>query len=190
MAVQAEVGLQIALHTVVRGDVRATQMDRLLYSTDASSYRLMPTCVVCPVDADDVASAVTVVNHYRASVVPRGGGTSLSGQTVGEGVVVDLSRHMNDLIELNTDKKWAWVQAGIPLANLNRLLAPHGLKVGPDPASAVAATIGGMTGNNSTGSHSVIYGMMADHVKAVDVVLSNGEQVRFEPKTPEQVAVI
>ncbi len=183
-------GLMSALRQVVRGEVRGTQVDRMLYSTDASSYQVVPSCVVTPMDADDVAAVVRVTHAQGGSVVPRGGGTSLSGQAIGEGVVLDLTPHMNQILELNVAGKWAWGQGGMALARVNAQLAEHGLKVGPDPASAAAATIGGMTGNNSTGSHSILYGMMADNVKAVDVVLADGSQVRFEPKTPEQVAAI
>ncbi len=190
MVVAQETGLTAALERVARGAVRAAQVDRMLYSTDASSYQVIPSCVVTPKDTDDVAAVVRVVHELGGSIVPRGGGTSLSGQAIGEGVVLDLTRHMNQVIALNVAGKWVWVQAGTVLGRLNAQLAQHGLKVGPDPSSAPAATIGGMTGNNSTGSHSILYGMMADHVRAVDVVLADGSQVRFEPKTPEQVAAI
>lgn len=174
----------------IQGDVRSTPMDRALYSTDASSYQVIPSCVILPKDKTDIVTTMQIAHRRGASIVPRGGGTSLSGQTIGEGIVLDLSRHMNQVLGLNVRSKWVRVQSGIPLANLNRLLAPHGLMVGPDPASAVTATIGGMTGNNSTGSHSIRYGMMADHVKEVDVVLSDGSHVRFGPKTPEEVEII
>ncbi len=179
-----------ALRGAVRGDVRFDTMSRWLYSTDASSYQVLPVGVVLPRDADDISAVVQTVGQYGASIVPRGGGTSLSGQTIGSGVVVDLSRYVDNVIELNVDAKWVRVQAGMNLDLLNNRLRPHGLMVGPDPASSAAATLGGMTGNNSTGAHSIVYGMMADHVSEVDVVLADGSQVRFGPKTPDEVAAL
>jgi len=174
----------------IRGDVRFDQMSRVLYSTDASSYQMMPTGVAIPRDADDVAAVVKTAARHGASIVPRGGGSSLSGQTIGAGVIIDHSRYMDGILELNAEAKWVRVQSGMVLDQLNNALKNHGLMVGPDPASSMVATLGGMTGNNSTGSHSIVYGMMADFVREVDVVLSDGTQVRFGPKTPEEVATL
>lgn len=174
----------------IQGDVLQSQMERLLYSTDASSYQVMPDCIVLPKHTQDIQAVVKIAAEMHIPIIPRGGGSSLSGQTIGRGIVLDLSRYMNQVLELDIQNKTVWVQAGMALANLNQYLAPHGLKVGPDPASAVTATLGGMTGNNSTGSHSILYGMMVDHVKALDVVLSDASTVRFEPKTPEELQAI
>jgi FAD/FMN-containing dehydrogenase/Fe-S oxidoreductase len=179
-----------ALRSAIGGDVRFDTMSRWLYSTDASSYQVLPAGVVLPRNADDISAVVQIAAHHQASLVPRGGGTSLSGQTIGPGIVLDLSRYLDSLIELNVEAKWVRAQAGMNLDLLNNLLRPHGLMVGPDPASSAAATLGGMTGNNSTGAHSIVYGMMADHVSEVDVVLSDGSQARFGPKTPEEVAAL
>ncbi len=178
------------LNNAVTGAVRSAELDRYLYSTDASLYRVMPSVVVTPRTADDICQTVRIAGEYGVSIVPRGGGTSLSGQTVGEGIVIDLSQHFNDVLEFNPERCWVRVQAGMTLANLNRYVAQHGLKVGPDPASAPSATVGGMTGNNSTGVHSILYGMMADHVREVDVVLADGRHVTFGPKTPDEVAAL
>lgn len=172
----------------IRGTVKADLVTRNLYSTDASSYRVLPMGVVFPEDDADVVEIVRIVARHGASIVPRGGGTSLSGQTIGPGVVVDNSRHLNGILELNREAGWVRVQAGMVLDSLNRALLP--LMVGPDPASSMTATLGGMTGNNSTGSHSIVYGMMADHVKEVEVVLADGSQVRFGPKSPEELALL
>jgi FAD/FMN-containing dehydrogenase/Fe-S oxidoreductase len=165
----------------LRGDVRFDTMSRWLYSTDASSYQVYPTGVVVARDADDVAETVKAVAEFGLSVVPRGGGSSLSGQTVGPGVVIDHSRYLDQILELNVEERWVRVQSGMVLDQLNRVLAQYNLMVGPDPASSMVATLGGMTGNNSTGSHSIRYGMVADHVTEVDVVLSDGSQARFGP---------
>ncbi len=178
------------LTSAVTGTVRATELDRYLYSTDASLYRVMPSVVVAPRTVADICQTVRIASECGASIVPRGGGTSLSGQTVGDGVVIDLSQHFNYVVEFDPERHWVRVGAGMTLANLNRYVAPHGLKVGPDPSSAPGATIGGMVGNNSTGVHSILYGMMADHVREVDVVLSDGCHVTFGPKTPDEVAAL
>jgi FAD/FMN-containing dehydrogenase/Fe-S oxidoreductase len=171
-----------ALQREIQGQVRCDLLSRQLYSTDASDFRQVPLGVVLPSGVADVQAAVTVAAHHRASLVPRGGGSSLSGQAVGAGLVLDMSRHMNRLLEINTQQRWVWVESGLVLDQLNAALAPHGLMVGPDPASSAVATLGGMTGNNSTGSHSIRYGLMVDHVLAVEVVLSDGSLALLEDK--------
>ena len=117
------------LRAAVRGEVGWTQIDRMLYSTDASSYQVVPLGVVKPKDKDDVSASVRVANQYGVPVVPRGGGSSLSGQTIGAGIVIDHSRYMNDVIEFNADAKWVRVQSGMVLADLNCYLNPHDLMV-------------------------------------------------------------
>ncbi|MBZ0305840.1 MAG: FAD-binding oxidoreductase, partial [Anaerolineae bacterium] len=174
----------------IRGTVKADPVTRHLYSTDASSYRVLPMGAAFPCDESDSVKIVRTVAKHGVSMVPRGGGTSLSGQTIGQGIIVDLSRHLNQILELNIEAGWVRVQAGMVLDSLNRALLPHGWMVGPDPASSMTATLGGMTGNNSTGSHSIVYGMMADHVKEVDVILADGSLVRFGPKSPEEIALL
>jgi FAD/FMN-containing dehydrogenase/Fe-S oxidoreductase len=188
--IQQAVDLAETLKQRVRGDVRFDTMSRWLYSTDASSYQILPAGVVVARDADDVSAVLRTVADYGTSIVPRGGGTSLSGQTVGPGVVIDHSRYQDAILELNADEKWVRVQSGLVLDRLNKALKPHGLMVGPDPASSMSATLGGMTGNNSTGSHSIEYGMMIDHVQEVDVVLADGSQVRFGPRSAQEAAAL
>ena len=165
----------------VRGDVRADGMTRALYSTDASNYQIEPLAVITPRDRDDVIAAMTLAARFQLPILPRGGGSSLAGQAVGAAVVLDLSKHMRQLLAVDTDARRARVQPGMTLQSLNNQLAAHGLKFGPDPASAVVCTIGGMIGNNSTGSHSILYRMTADNLHAVDVVLSDGTPTRFAP---------
>ncbi len=178
------------LQAHVRGEIRFDEMSRWLYSTDASSYQIFPQGAVTARDADDVSAVVIAAKKTGLSIVPRGGGTSLSGQTIGPGIIIDHSRYMDQILELNVEEQWVHVQSGMVLDRLNRALKPHGLMVGPDPASSMAATLGGMTGNNSTGSHSIRYGLMIDHVQSVDVVLSDGSQAHFGPKTPGEVAAL
>lgn len=176
-----------ALRRAVRGPVRFDRMSRLLYSTDASSYEILPVGVVLPRDADDVAAALSVAASCQAPVIPRGSGTSLSGQTVGAALILDLSRHLNGILAVSPQERWVRVEAGAVLDSVNGTLATHGLMIGPDPASSAVATLGGMTGNNSTGAHSIVHGMMVDHVREVGVVLSDGTRARLAPCPVEAV---
>ena len=154
---------------------------RLLYSTDASSYQILPLAVVIPRHDDDVLATVEACIQLGLPMLPRGGGSSLAGQTVGEAVVIDFSKHLDAVIRIDGRRRRALVQPGITLDALNRQLAPHGLMVGPDPASSDRATIGGIIGNNSTGSHSIGYGMMADHIISLRTVLADGHETRLSP---------
>lgn len=178
------------LQQAIRGEVRLDQLTRQLYSTDASSYQVMPVGVVVPRDVDDLSAAIKVAARHKIPIIPRGGGTSLSGQTIGNALILDQSRYLDQILELNIAERWVRAEAGVVLDRLNTYLRPHGLMVGPDPASSMAATIGGMTGNNSTGSHSIRYGMMIDHVREVEVVLADGTRAHFGPKTKEAVAAL
>ena len=176
-----------ALQGSISGDVRVDRLTRQLYSTDASDYRRTPAIVVIPRSLEDVATAMRLSDQYKIGLIARGGGSSLSGQTVGTGLILDLSKYMNRLLEVNVQEKWVRVEAGMVLDRLNADMVPHGLMVGPDPSSSSVATIGGMTGNNSTGSHSIKYGMMADHIMAIQVVLSDGSVVWLDAKTEADV---
>lgn len=172
------------LRESLAGEAKFDWLTRQIYSTDASMYRVVPAGVVFPKDGDDVAAATLIAAKYDIPVIPRGGGTSLSGQPVGNGLVLDYSRHVNRLLELNPEEQWVHVQAGVNLEWLNARLRAHNLIVGPDPSSAKGNTLGGMTGNNSTGTHSIIYGMMADQVRELEVVLANGEKVHLGDVNP------
>ena len=180
---QPTVATQELIHELkqaIHGDVRFDRLTRQIYSTDASSYRIVPAGVVIPRHGDDVAAAIELAGRHRASLVPRGGGSSLSGQTIGPGLILDYSRYLNRGVELNTEEQWVRVEAGITLDQLNETLRPHGLMVGPDPASSAVATLGGMAGNNTTGSHSIKYGLLIDHVEEVDIqspVCNGGQHV-------------
>ncbi|MDH4246665.1 MAG: FAD-binding protein [Deltaproteobacteria bacterium] len=171
--------LVAALRRVMQGDVRFDRMTRQLYSTDASMYQIEPMGVVFPRDAEDLAAAVETALAHKAPVLPRGGGTSLAGQCVGEAVMMDLSTHMNKVLELNTEEGWARVQPGVVQDSFNAFLAPHGFLFGPDTSTSNRATLGGMTGNNSCGSRSVIYGKTIDHVLEARVILADGSRVTF-----------
>lgn len=163
------------------GDVRFDEYTRHLFARDASMYSITPLGVVFPRHADDVAATVRVARRLGIVVTPRGAGTSLAGQTIGPGIVVDFSRHMHRILDLDPTARTARVQVGVVQDELNRAAAPFGLMFGPDTSTSNRATIGGMIGNNSAGSGSVRYGMTIDHIRAVDVVLSDGSRARFEP---------
>ncbi|MGH2582421.1 MAG: FAD-binding and (Fe-S)-binding domain-containing protein [Anaerolineales bacterium] len=162
------------------GDVRFDAVTRKLYSTDASIYQIEPLGVVFPSHQDDLDAILSLSSRYGIPILPRGSGTSLAGQTIGPAVIIDFSRNINKILEVNPEERWAWVQPGLVLNTFNAAVGPSGLMYGPDPASADRATFGGMLGNNSTGAHSISYGMTSDNVIAVDALLSDGSPARFE----------
>jgi FAD/FMN-containing dehydrogenase/Fe-S oxidoreductase len=165
----------------IDGEVQFDDYSRHLFSRDASMYSIMPLGVVFPRHTDDVAAIVRVANRLGITVTPRGAGTSLAGQTIGPGIVIDFSRHMRRILDLDPEARTARVQVGVVQDELNRAAAPFGLMFGPDTSTSNRATIGGMFGNNSAGSGSLRYGMTIDHVREVDVVLSDGSRTRFAP---------
>ncbi len=165
----------------VAGDVRTDDMSRALYSTDASIYQVMPYGVLIPRSKEDVQTAVSLAARYHIPILPRGGGSSLAGQATNAALVVDTTRYLDRIIEVNAEEKWVRAEAGVVLAQLNAHLRPYGLKYGPDPASANRAVLGGVVGNNSSGSHSILYGMSADHVLAAEVVLADGALAELAP---------
>ncbi len=179
--------LEHELRKLVEGEVRFDDFSKVLYSTDASIYQMEPVGVVIPRHNDDVLAVVDVARRTGVPILPRGGGTSLAGQTVNHAIVLDFSKYMDTLIEVNPGEHWARVQPGIVLDTLNGLLTPHGLKYAPDPSTANRASVGGGIGNNSCGSHSVIYGKTGDHVQELDVVLADGSEARFSNLSPSQL---
>ena len=169
------------LERELRGAVRADAYTRHLFATDASMYAREPLVVAFPRDGDDVAAAITVAERFELPLVTRGAGTSLSGQTIGQAIVLDTSRHMNEIHELDPRARRARVGPGVVQEDLNRAAQPHGLGFGPDTSTANRATLGGMIGNNSSGSHSIVYGSTIEHVHELEVVLSDGSRARFGP---------
>jgi len=163
----------------IRGRVIADATTRALYSTDASIYQAMPLAVVVPSDDDDVRATVEFVARHGLPFLPRGGGTSLEGQTVSEAVVLDLSVNINGILEVNPEELWARVQPGVVQESLRRHVAQWGLDFGPDTATSTRATMGGMLGNNSAGSHSIVYGKTIDHVHEVRCLLADGTETVF-----------
>jgi FAD/FMN-containing dehydrogenase/Fe-S oxidoreductase len=161
------------LRQVIEGEVRFDSYSRSLYSTDASMYQIEPIGVVIPRHQGDVVATVDIARRHQVPVLPRGGGTSLAGQTVGHAVVMDFSKYLNQILEVNTDAGWARVQPGVIQDEFNAHLRPLGFLFGPDTSTSNRATIGGMTGNNSAGSHSIVYGKTIDHVLELSIVLSD-----------------
>jgi FAD/FMN-containing dehydrogenase/Fe-S oxidoreductase len=180
--------LERELGKVIRGDVRFDAASRLLYSTDASMYQVEPVGVVIPRDGDDVQAALEVARQHRVAVLPRGGGTSLTGQTVNHALVIDFSRHMDQVLEVNAEELWARVQPGLVQDNLNHHVRSLGLQFGPDTSTSNRATLGGMLGNNSGGSHSIAYGLTVEHVIELTTLLSDGSRAVFGEVTPEAFA--
>ena len=178
-AAGAHAQLEHELRRELGGEVRFDPYARQLYSTDASIYRMVPTGVVIPRDADDVAATISICRSAGVSVLPRGGGTSLSGQTVNSGVVIDFSKYMNSVVNANGEEQWVETQPGITIDELNRQVRHTGLYFTPDPSTKSRANVGGAMGNNSCGSHSIVYGKTVDQVQAMSVVLSDGSSAEF-----------
>ncbi|MDO0927189.1 FAD-binding and (Fe-S)-binding domain-containing protein [Streptomyces sp. TG1A-8] len=167
------------LRRTVRGEVGFDAASRALVTMDASNYRRVPLGVVAPRDAEDVAAVLEVCRARGVPVVARGGGTSIAGQATGTGVVLDFTRHMNGLLELDPAARTAVVQPGLVLDRLQEAAAPHGLRFGPDPSTHSRCTLGGMIGNNSCGSHSVAWGTTADSVRELSVLTARGRRLRL-----------
>jgi len=172
----------------VRGELRTDSVSRGIYSTDASIYQILPAVVLLPRDHGDVAAAVETAAASGVSILPRGAGTSLGGQATGPSLVLDFTKHMNRLIEVNAAERWARVEPGIVRDELNARLAKDGLFFAPDTATANRATLGGMIGNNSSGMRSLVYGKTVDHVIEMEVLLADGERLNLRPLRAEEYA--
>lgn len=162
------------LRSAVTGEVRTDTLTRGLYATDASIYEMLPDAVVLPRTVADVAACVRFCAAQHVPLTPRGAGTGLSGGCVNHGVVLDVSRHLNRIVDIDPARRTARVEPGVVLDELNAALKPHGLHFSPDVATGNRATVGGMIGNNSAGAHSIVMGRTSDHVLGVEVVLSDG----------------
>ncbi|MEM1446708.1 MAG: FAD-linked oxidase C-terminal domain-containing protein [Planctomycetota bacterium] len=163
-----------ALRAAVRGDVMDSAQMRGIYATDASHYQITPAAVFVPEDEADVLAGLRVCHEHKVPVTPRGGATSLSGQTFGAGLVIDVSKHLDQVLEINAEEGWARVQPGVVRDRLNAQLKPLGYHFAPDPATGNRATVGGMVGNNTSGTRSIAYGKTVDHVFECRVALPDG----------------
>ena len=169
-----------SLQRSVKGEIRTDKVTRVLYSTDASIYQIEPLGVFFPRDLDEVSACVQLADEYKIPVLPRGSGSGLAGQAIGAGLIIDCSRHLDRMVEINPDTRTATIEPGLILSRLNQIADKFGLQYGPDPASAERATMGGTIANNATGAHSIRYGMSADHLQSVEIVLSDGSTANFE----------
>ena len=162
------------------GEIHTEDLYLRDYSTDASPYREKPVAVAYPKTAEDIRQLILRGSERKVSLIPRGGGTSLAGQVVGNGVVVDVSRYMNRILEINVKDRWVRVEPGVVLDQLNQSLRSQGLFFAPETSTSNRCTLGGMAGNNSCGSHSLVYGSTRDHVLSLKALLSDGSEACFE----------
>src|SRR5688500_12759884 len=180
-------GLERALRTAIAGEVRFDRVTRALYSTDASVYQIEPLGVVVARTRDDVVATVRLCHEYHCPLTLRGGGTSQAGQAVGAGIILDTSKYLNRLLDVDVERRVARVEPGIVLDELNAQLKPHGLRFAPDISTASRATVGGMMANNSAGARSVLYGITLHHVLEQQVVLSDGSLAHFRDLTASEL---
>jgi FAD/FMN-containing dehydrogenase/Fe-S oxidoreductase len=179
--------LRDALARSVSGEIRFDRLSRALYSTDASVYQIVPLGVVLPRTASDIEATLRVCREFRVPLTARGGGTSQAGQCIGPGVVLDCSKYLNRVLEVNAAERWAWVEPGCVLDELNHQLKPLGLHFAPDISTSNRATIGGMVANNSSGTHSLIHGKTGDHVQELKALLADGNPVHLRPLTDAEL---
>jgi FAD/FMN-containing dehydrogenase/Fe-S oxidoreductase len=171
------------LSNSISGEVKTDPISRVLYSTDASIHQIQPLGVVFPRNGDELRQVVRLCAQFQVPLIPRGSGSSLAGQVVGKGLVIDCSRYVNHLITINQEEEIAVVEPGLILDDLNREAKKYNLQFGPDPASSERATLGGCIGNNATGAHSIIYGMTSDHILSAEVILADGTVTTFKEVT-------
>ncbi|WP_297160489.1 FAD-binding and (Fe-S)-binding domain-containing protein [Thermogemmatispora sp.] len=182
--------LQSALRAQVRGDVRFDAGSRAMYSTDASNYRQVPLGVILPRDAEDVCAAIDVCRAYDVPILARGGGTSTAGQTCNVGVVLDLSRYMRHILSLDPERRLARVEPGVVLDDLRHAAEQHHLTFAPDPSTHNRCTLGGMIGNNSCGTHSLMGGKTVDNIEELEILTYDGLRLRVGPTSEEELATI
>ncbi|MBX9926080.1 MAG: FAD-binding oxidoreductase, partial [Hyphomicrobiaceae bacterium] len=177
------IAFERALTKSVEGDVRFDVFTRGLYATDASIYQILPLGVVFPKSAQDVVATLQIAREHGISIVARGAGTSQNGQTVGHGLVIDFSRHMNRILDFNAQERTSVVEPGVVLQSLNTRAKTDGLFFPVEPSTANRCTFGGMVGNNSSGARSLRFGMTADNVARVEALFDDGTPFAFGSKS-------
>src|SRR5215470_17800597 len=182
--------LAAELRATVAGEVHFDDGTRALYAVDGSNYRQVPIGVVVPKTIDDVVQTVALARKHGAPLLPRGGGTSLCGQSCNVAVIVDFSKYLNQIIELNAKEKYAWVQPGVVLDQLRKRANQFDLTFGPDPSTHEYCNLGGMIGNNSCGVHSMMAGRTVDNVLELDVLTYDGERLRVGPTSDAELEEI
>ena len=180
--------LENALRKELRGEVRFDKLSKILYSTDASNYKIEPIGLVIPKTVEDLMATVGISRSYGVPILPRGGGTSLTGQSIGHALIIDFSKYLNKVIDVDRESRTARVEPGVYLDDLNHKLREHGLMFGPDPSSSKVATLGGVVGTNATGAHSILYGMAGDNVLASRAILAGGELLDLYTVTKEEIS--
>lgn len=171
--------LEEALKAVVNGDIHFDAISRRIYSVDASIYEVEPLGVLLPKSIKDLVAAVNIARKAKVPVVPRGAATGITGGCLGEGLIIDTSKYLNQILDINIEEEYVWCEPGVVQDRLNDALAPSGYRLGPDTSTGNRATIGGMLANNSAGARSLRYGKMSDHVLEVQLLLANGEPINF-----------
>ena len=174
-----------SLDNKIEGEVFADNSTKIQYATDASIYREIPLAVIRPKTVGDIRQIINFVNNNKTTIIPRAAGTSLAGQVVGNGIVVDISKYFTRILEVNEDEKWVKVQPGVVLDELNIYLKRYSLFFAPETSTSNRCTIGGMIGNNACGLHSLIYGSTRDHLLGLKAILSDGSEVEFVPLKEE-----
>jgi FAD/FMN-containing dehydrogenase/Fe-S oxidoreductase len=182
--------LAAALRREIRGEVRFDDGSRALYSTDASNYRQVPIGVVLPRDADDVIATVALARKFGAPILGRGAGTSLAGQCCNVAVVIDMSKYMHAIVEMNPAERFARVEPGLVLDDLRREAERHTLTFGPDPATHAQCTLGGMIGNNSCGVHSIMSGKTVDNIEELEILTYDGLRMRVGTTSDQEIESI
>ena len=190
VAVEIRRSLAADLRAAGVADVRDDAGARSLYAVDASNYRQVPICVVVPRTVDEVVATVAVCRTRGAPVLSRGGGTSLAGQCCNEAVVIDWSRHLNEILAIDPERRVARVQPGVVLDDLRDAAAAHGLTFGPDPATHDHCTLGGMIGNNSCGPHALMAGRTSDNVEELEVLTYDGLRLRVGPTSHDRLQAL
>src|SRR3954452_2698289 len=179
--------LERDLRAAVKGEVRFGDGDRGMYASDAGNYRMVPIGVVVPKDDGDVLRTLEACRRRGAPIIARGGGTGIPGQTVNVAVLLDFSKYMNRLVEMNSDRGYARVQPGIVLDTLRKAAGRYGLTFGPDPATHSRNTLGGMIGNNSCGIHSMMAGETVDNIEELDILLYDGTRLTVGATSDEDL---
>src|SRR6266436_2262650 len=179
-----------SLRAQIRGDIRFDRGSRALYATDGSNYRQVPIGVVLPRDADDVLATVALCRDYRAPLLARGGGTSLAGQCCNVAVILDFSKYMARILEVDPQRRIARVQPGVVLDHLRAAAEKHHLTFAPDPATHDRCTLGGMIGNNSCGVHSVMAGKTDDNIESLEVLTYDGLRLDVGANREQQLDIL
>jgi len=185
--------LEEELEDTLDGDVYCDEITKQIYSVDASIFEVTPLAVVHPKHLEDVIQVAKIANKYEKTVIPRGAATGITGGCLGEGIIIDTSKYLNKIIEINYEQEYAICEPGVVQDQLNNALENQGYRLGPDTSTGNRATLGGMVGNNAAGARSLVYGKMVDHVEGIELVLSSGEVLQCEPKTieaQEQLALL